>query len=200
MESQETGQDKMIGLFFGTFNPVHIGHMAIANYLAEYMELHQIWFIVSPRNPHKKGQNLVDARHRYTMVSLATIGDSRFRASDIEFTLPAPSYTCDTLNFLKKKYPDYLFSLIMGSDNLENLHTWKNYEAIRSGYRIIVYPRPGFNREKVRSASNIDIADAPLIEISSTFIRKAVREGRDMRHFLPPKSWEYLNKRDFYKK
>jgi nicotinate-nucleotide adenylyltransferase len=198
MESQQARQGRKIGLFFGTFNPVHIGHMAIANYLIEYTELNQIWFIVSPRNPHKEEKILLDAWHRYTMVALATKEDSRFRASDIEFTLPAPSYTCDTLSFLNKEYPDDYFSLIMGSDNLEYLHTWKNHEEIRSGYPIIVYPRPGFTPEKVQSMKNITLVNAPLIELSSTFIRKALGEGRDMRHFLPPESWKYLKENKFY--
>jgi len=199
METQEAEQGKKIGLFFGTFNPVHIGHLAIANYLVEYTELSQIWFVVSPWNPHKKRRILLDPGHRFEMVSLAIDGDPRFSASDIEFTLPSPSYTCDTLIFLGKKHPDYRFSLIIGSDNLEYLHTWKNHETIRSGYRIIVYPRPGFNPETVKSIADLMIVDAPLIEISSTFIRKAVGEGRDIRHFLPPKSWKYLEERNFYK-
>ncbi|MBN1820919.1 MAG: nicotinate-nucleotide adenylyltransferase [Prolixibacteraceae bacterium] len=196
----KTGLKLHVGLFFGTFNPIHSGHMVIANYLVEFTEINQLWFVVSPQSPFKKKNNLLDDFQRLELVHRAIGNDSRFRASNTEFNLPKPSYTIDTLTYLKEQYPDYRFSLIMGSDNLENFHKWKNYKTIIENYGIIVYPRPGFDRKKVISFKNITITDAPLIEISSTFIRKAIADGKDIRHFLPPKSWEYLDEMNFYKK
>ncbi|NQU86358.1 MAG: nicotinate-nucleotide adenylyltransferase [Mariniphaga sp.] len=189
-----------VGLYFGTFNPIHIGHLAIANYIIENTKIDQLWFVVTPQSPHKKKNNLLDDFQRLELVHRAIGDDQRMRASNIEFNLPKPSYTVDTLTYLSEQYPKYLFSIIMGSDNLENFHKWKNYETIINNYGIIVYPRPGFDREKVKSLSNITITYAPLIEISSTFIRNAIADGKDVRHFLPPKSWEYLEEMNFYKK
>ena len=134
------------------------------------------------------------------MVHRAVDGDDRFRVSNIEFNLPKPSYTADALAYLSEKYPDYLFRIIMGSDNLENFHKWKNYETILNHYGIMVYPRPGFDKMQYLPHPNITITDAPLMEISSTFIRDAIRKGKDLRHFLPPKIWEYIDEMNFYKK
>ena len=189
-----------VGLYFGTFNPIHIGHLAIANYISEFTDIDQLWFVVSPQNPHKQKANLLDDYHRLEMVHRAVDGDDRFRVSNIEFNLPKPSYTVDTLAYLSEKYPDYLFRIIMGSDNLENFHKWKNYETILTHYGIMVYPRPGFDNTQYQPHPNITITDAPLMEISSTFIRDAIRQGKDVRHFLPPKTWEYLDEMNFYRK
>ena len=189
-----------IGLYFGTYNPVHIGHLAIANYMVEYTGIDQLWFVVSPHNPHKKKTNLLDDYQRLEMVHRAVDYDSRFRVSNIEFTLPKPSYTVDTLAYLKDKFPLHEFKILMGSDNLENLHKWKNYEIIIENYGIIVYPRPGFDKTKYTPHPNILLTDAPLMDISSTFIRKAIRQGKNMRHYLPCKTWEYLEEMNFYKK
>lgn len=189
-----------IGLYFGTFNPIHIGHLAIANYISEFTDIDQLWFVVSPQNPHKQKANLLDDYHRLEMVHRAVEGDDRFRVSNIEFNLPKPSYTVDTLAYLSEKYPDYLFRIIMGSDNLENFHKWKNYETILTHYGIMVYPRPGFDKTQYLPHPNITITDAPLMEISSTFIRDAIRQGKDVCHFLPPKTWEYLDEMNFYRK
>lgn len=189
-----------IGLYFGTFNPIHIGHMAIANYLVEYTSIDQLWFVVSPQNPHKKKQKLLNDYHRLEMVHRAVGEDSRFRVSNIEFNLPKPSYTIDTLSYLNDQFPDHHFKIIMGSDNLEKFHKWKNYEEIFKNYGIIVYPRPGFEPSKYELPSTTEIARAPQMEISSTFIRKAIREGKDVRHFLPQKAWEYLDEMNFYRK
>lgn len=189
-----------IGLYFGSFNPVHIGHMAIANFMVEYAGIDQLWFVVSPQNPLKRKENLLNDIDRLEMVHLAVDDDFRFRVSDIEFRLPKPSYTIDTLTHLSEKYPDHHFSIIMGSDNLESLHKWKNADAILENYGIIVYPRPGFNKESIVNFHNVTIADAPLMEISSTFIREAIKEGKNMRHFLPPKVWDYIDKMGFYRK
>ncbi|HYQ55894.1 MAG TPA: nicotinate (nicotinamide) nucleotide adenylyltransferase [Draconibacterium sp.] len=189
-----------IGLYFGSYNPVHIGHLAIANYMVEYTDIDQLWFVVSPQNPHKRKNNLLDDYHRLELVHRAIEDDNRFRASNIEFKLPKPSYTVETLAYLKDQYPNYHFKILMGSDNLENFHKWKNYDTIIEDYGIIVYPRPGFDPIKVQVQENITIAkDAPLMEISSSFIRKAIKEGKDVRHFLPYKSWQYLDEMNFYK-
>ncbi len=188
-----------IGLYFGSYNPIHIGHLAIANYMVEYTDIDQLWFVVSPHNPLKKKSNLLDDYQRLEMVHRAVDGDDRFRASNIEFNLPKPSYTVDTLTYLKEQHPNYHFKILMGSDNLENFHKWKNYETIINDYGIIVYPRPGFDPKKVQVEKNIVVAkDAPLMEISSSFIRKAIKKGKDVRHFLTQKTWEYLEEMYFY--
>lgn len=190
-----------IGLYFGSFNPVHIGHLAIANYIAEFTDINQLWFVVSPQNPHKKQENLLADYHRLELVERAVGGDERFRASNIEFSLPKPSYTIDTLAHLNERFPNYSFYVLMGSDNLENFHKWKNYEVILENYGIIVYPRPGFDMSKITVHKNITVAEgAPLMEISSTFIRNAVKVGKDIRHFMPAKAWEYLDEMNFYRK
>jgi len=189
-----------IGLYFGTYNPIHIGHLAIANYMVEFTDINQLWFVVSPQNPHKTNKKLLDDYQRLEMVHRAVEGDDRLRASNIEFNLPKPSYTIDTLVYLKEQHPNFDFVILMGSDNLESFHKWKNYETIRENYGIIVYPRPGFDRSKIEKHKNITIAeDAPLMEISASFIRKAIRDGKDVRHFIPVKSWEYLEEMNFYK-
>ena len=190
-----------VGLYFGSFNPVHIGHMAIANYMVEYTDLDQLWFVVSPQNPLKNKSNLLSDYHRLQLVNQAIEDDNRFRASNIEFDLPQPSYTIDTLAYLSDKYPDYKFIILMGSDNLESLHRWKNFKTIIENYGIVVYPRPGHELNKVLKHKNIVIAkDAPLMEISASFIRKAIKTGRDIRHYLPQNVWKYIEEMNFYKK
>jgi len=189
-----------IGLYFGTYNPIHIGHLAIANYMVEFTDIDQLWFVVSPHNPHKEKKNLLDDYQRLEMVHRAVEGDDRLRASNIEFNLPKPNYTVDTLAYLKEQYPNFEFLILMGSDNLESFHKWKNYETILENYGIIVYPRPGFNRSKYKLHYNITVVeDAPLMEISASFIRKAIREGKDVRHFIPAGTWKYLEEMNFYK-
>ncbi|WP_321347154.1 nicotinate (nicotinamide) nucleotide adenylyltransferase [uncultured Draconibacterium sp.] len=196
----KTNLQLKVGLYFGSYNPIHIGHLAIANYMVEYTDIDQLWFVVSPQNPLKKKNNLLDDYQRLELVHRAVDGDDRFRASNIEFSLPKPSYTVDTLAYLKDQHPNYHFKILMGSDNLENFHKWKNYETIIEDYGIIVYPRPGFDPQKVQVEKNITLAkDAPLMEISSSFIRKAIQNGKDVRHFLPQKSWEYLEEMNFYR-
>lgn len=190
-----------IGLYFGSYNPIHIGHLAIANYMVEYTDIDQLWFVISPQNPFKKKSNLLDDYHRLELVNCAIEGDDRLRASNIEFSLPKPSYTVDTLAYLKDQHPAYHFKILMGSDNLESFHKWKNYETIVGRYGVIVYPRPGFDKSKVQFHKNITVADgAPLMEISSSFIRDAIYNKKDVRHFLPQKTWEYLDEMNFYKK
>ncbi len=190
-----------IGLYFGSFNPIHIGHLAIANYLVEYTDIRQLWFVVSPQNPHKKQENLLADYHRLELVHRAIDDDDRFRVSNIEFNLPKPNYTIDTLTYLQEKYPDHSFVILMGSDNLESFSKWKNHEMILENYGIIVYPRPGFVKSEILIHKNITIAEGvPLMEISSSFIRDAIKAGKDIRHFMPQKAWKYLDEMNFYRK
>lgn len=240
---------KHIGLFFGSFNPVHNGHLMIANWMAEFADLEQVWFVVSPLNPFKLRQNLLADYHRIELANRA-IGDyPKFRASNIESKLPKPSYTIDTLTYLKEKYPDDQFTLIIGSDQLQEFHRWKNSEQILEQYRILVYPRPerpttedrrpttdltpspsptlaalpgeGSAMSPIREPAtgngqpatshapritghelvnhrSVNLVDAPVMEISSSFIRNAIREGKDVRFFLPPTVWEYIKEMHFY--
>jgi nicotinate-nucleotide adenylyltransferase len=191
---------KKTGLYFGSFNPVHIGHLAIANYLVEFTEIDQLWFVVTPQNPHKTKRTLLNDFDRLDLVKLAVEDDDRLEVSDIEFFLPKPSYTVDTLAYLKDRNPNRDFKILMGSDNLENFHKWKNHETIVENYGVIVYPRPGFDKSKIKPHKNITVAEnAPLMEISSSFIRNAVKKGKDVRHFLPPKVWEYIDEMGFYR-
>lgn len=190
-----------VGLYFGSYNPIHIGHLAIANYMVEFTDIDQLWFVVSPQNPFKIKENLLADYHRLELVNRAIENDDRFRASNIEFNLPKPSYTIDTLTYIQERHPETSFSILMGSDNLESFHKWKNSEFIIENYGIIVYPRPGFDLSTVPNHKNITVVkDAPLMEISSSFIRNAIKEGKDIRHFMPQKAWEYLDEMNFYRK
>jgi len=193
-----------IGLFFGSFNPVHIGHLAIAGYMKEFTDLDQVWFIVSPQNPLKKKETLLSDRDRLHLVELAIGVDLRFRVSDIEFTLPQPSYTIDTLAYLSEKYPERRFTLIMGEDNINTLHKWKNGEELVRRYSIIVYPRLNSGRKNSkRLLELLEIADiqevkAPIIEISGTFIRNAIKQGKNVSWFVPEPVWKYIREMHFY--
>lgn len=191
-------------MFFGSFNPVHIGHMAIANYLAEYSSLKEIWFVVSPHNPLKTKETLLKDRDRLHMTGLAIGDDPRFRVSDVEFTLPQPSYTIDTLAWLTEKHPARRFTLIMGEDNLTTLHKWKNVEVLVKQFPIIVYPRlypgsrSGKRLQEVLSMASVTEIDAPVMEISGTFIRTAIKEGKDVSWFVPAPAWKYIREMHFY--
>jgi nicotinate-nucleotide adenylyltransferase len=188
-----------IGLFFGSFNPIHNGHLAMAEYIYEYSDIDELWFVVSPQNPLKRRHNLLDDYHRLEMVYLALGDDPRFRVSDIEFRMPKPSYTIDTLTYLSDKYPDYRFNIILGADNLISFNKWKNFELLVEKYTRLVYPRHGVSEEEIRKHKNIQIIDAPKIEISSSFIRKAIAEGKKLRFFLPEKVFDYIDEMNFYK-
>ena len=194
------------GLFFGSFNPIHIGHMAIANYIVEYTSLDEIWFVVSPHNPLKEKTTLLDDRNRLYMVRLAVEDDPRFRACDIEFSLPKPSYTIDTMAFLSEKYPGREFSLIMGEDNLCTLHKWKNPEELVKRYHIYVYPRMDVEKKEnqtlkhILSLADITNVNAPVMEISGTFIRDAIKEGKDIGWFVPAPVWKYIQEMHYYEK
>ena len=195
-----------IGLYFGSFNPVHIGHMAIAGYMTEFAGLDQVWFVVSPHNPLKKKETLLADHHRLYMSQLAIGDNDRLKASDIEFKLPVPSYTIDTLTYLKEKYPKNEFCLVMGEDNLFTLHKWKNANELVSKYPIYVYPRPDAERpsspllDRILSTADVHHVDAPLMKISGTFIRNGIKNGKDMSYFLPPPVWKYIKEMHFYEK
>jgi nicotinate-nucleotide adenylyltransferase len=188
------------GLYFGSFNPVHIGHMAIANYMVEFTEIEELWFVVSPQNPLKDKKSLLEDYHRLELTRLAVGNDERFYVSDIEFGLPTPSYTIDTLTYLKEKQPNREFYIIMGSDGLKNFHKWKNADILAEQYPRLVYPRPGFSKEEILSHKNTTLVDAPLMEISSSFIRKAIRNEKDIRYFLPEKTYKYIVDMHFYER
>lgn len=191
-----------IGLYFGTFNPIHIGHLIIANHLAENSDLDQIWMVVTPHNPHKKKSTLLDDYHRLEMVHLATENYPKIQPSDIEFKLPQPNYTVNTLAHLQEKFPNHEFSLIMGEDNLNSLHKWKNYEVILQNHSIIVYPRlhSGEIDSQFINHPKIHKIDAPIIELSSTFIRESIKNDKNVVPMLPNKVWEYVEHNLFYKK
>ena len=187
------------GLYFGSFNPIHIGHMVIANYLIEFSDLDQLWFVVSPQNPQKEKKTLLADYHRLELVMRAVEDDDRLDVSDIEFRLPRPSYTIDTLVYLEEKNPNKEFILIMGADGLKTFHKWKNAEILQEKYHRLVYPRPGTGKEVFMNQINYTLVDAPQMDISSSFIRKAISEGKDVRHFMPVASYKYLDEMNFYK-
>jgi len=187
-----------IGLFFGSFNPVHIGHKVIASYLVDFTDLDKVMFVVSPQNPLKQKISLLDQYHRLQIIRAEIEDNSKLEVSDIEFDMPKPSYTIDTLVRLKEKYPENDYSIIMGSDNLQNFHKWKNYEQILEDYSVYVYPRPGY--EISGSHKNIHIIEGvPQMEISSSFIRKSIKEGKDISYLMPEKAWIYTDEMNFYR-
>lgn len=193
---------KKIGLFFGTFNPIHTGHLIIANYMAEFSDLHEVWLVVTPHNPLKKKRTLLEDHHRLAMVQMAIEDYPKLKASNIEFHLPQPNYTVNTLAHLEEKYPGKEFCLIMGEDNLKNLHKWKNYEVLLSRYLLYVYPRISGEPENLQFKDHARIIrlKAPIVELSSTFIRKAIRDKKDIRPMLPSEVWTYVDKMNFYRK
>lgn len=187
-----------IGLFFGSFNPIHTGHLIIANYMANHTDLSEVWLVVSPHNPLKKKDSLLNMYDRLEMVNLALENADNIRSNDIEFRLPQPSYTIDTLIHLQERYPEKNFVLIMGSDNLLTLKKWKNYEIILRDFAVYVYPRPGFDDDEWNNHPNVYITKTPLMEISSTFIRNAVKERKNIRYFLPDKVLDFIDKKGIY--
>ncbi|WP_395057710.1 nicotinate (nicotinamide) nucleotide adenylyltransferase [Flavobacterium sp.] len=191
-----------IGLYFGTFNPIHIGHLIIANHMAEHSDLEQIWMVVTPHNPLKKKDTLLDDYQRLHLVNLATDDYPKLKPSDIEFKLPQPNYTVNTLAHLRDKFPTYEFSLIMGEDNLNSLHKWKNYDMILQNHEIYVYPRVSSDLENIelKNHPKIHIINAPIVEISSTFIRENIKNKKNIQPLLPAKVWEYIDHSNFYKK
>ena len=187
-----------IGLFFGSFNPIHIGHLIIGNTMAETADLQEVWFVVSPQNPFKKNQSLLHEFDRYDMVTAAIFNNMKLRAIDIEFNLPKPSYTIDTLAYLSDKYPEHQFVLIIGEDNLVQFKNWKNYERILDQYGLYVYPRPESSDSPLRSHSNVKMIDAPLLEISATYIRSLIKQGKSVKYLVSKEVEEIIVSRKYY--
>ena len=194
-------QPKNIGLYFGSFNPIHIGHLILANYLAEHSDLDEIWLVVTPQNPFKDKKSLLDNASRLEMVALSLKEYDKLKPCDIEFHLPQPNYTIDTLIHLEEKYPQHSFSLIMGEDNLKSFHKWKNYEVILSRYLIYVYPRlsEGKVLDALQGHEHVVYIKTPIIELSATAIREDIAQGKDVRPMLPAQVWSYIDKWGFYK-
>lgn len=191
---------KKTGLFFGSFNPIHVGHLIIANTMLTSSELEEVWFVVSPQNPLKERSTLLADHHRLQMVRVAIEDNYRMRACDIEFHLPVPSYTVVTLAHLGEQYPEREFCLIMGSDNLDNLHRWRNYEYILNNYKIYVYPRPGHLGGDFASHPNVTMVDVPMMDISSSYIREQIRNHRSVEYLLTEPVYKYLTEMHFYEK
>ncbi|HTH82983.1 MAG TPA: nicotinate (nicotinamide) nucleotide adenylyltransferase [Mucilaginibacter sp.] len=189
-----------IGLLFGSFNPIHIGHLIIANYLANHTTLDKVWLVVSPQNPLKKYGDLINTYDRLEMAKLATDNSNNIKVSDVELKLPQPSYTIDTLTHLKEKYPEHEFALIMGSDNLVTLPKWKNYKLILRDYQIFVYPRPGYENAELASHPSVTITMTPQMELSATFIRKSIAEKKNVQYFVPDAVLEFIDSKGLYRK
>jgi nicotinate-nucleotide adenylyltransferase len=186
-----------VGLYFGSFNPIHHGHLIIANFVCQNSHLEQVWFIVSPQNPLKPSAGLLNEYHRLFLLNLAIEGENKLKASDIEFKLPRPSYTIDTLAYLQEKYPQHQFAIIMGSDSFQNLAKWKNHQQILKNYQLYVYMRSGYEISSEKNA-NITILNAPLLQISATHIRNNVREKKSIRYLVPDKVMEEIERNRYY--
>ncbi|MGK0421223.1 MAG: nicotinate-nucleotide adenylyltransferase [Polaribacter sp.] len=193
---------RKIGLYFGTFNPIHIGHLIIANYMVENSDLDEIWMVVTPHNPFKKKSSLLDNHHRFELVYKATENYPKLKPSDIEFKLPQPNYTTNTLAHISETYQDKEFCLIMGEDNLKSFHKWKNFETILERHHIYVYPRisDGTVATQFDTHAKIHKVDAPIVQISSTLIRNGIRDGKNIQPMLPKEVWSYIDEMNFYKK
>jgi nicotinate-nucleotide adenylyltransferase len=192
---------KKIGLYFGTFNPIHVGHLTIANYMVEFSDLDEVWLVVTPHNPHKTKSTLLDDIHRLSMVRIALEDYPKLKASNVEFELNQPNYTVNTLAHLEEKHPDLSFCLIMGEDNLKSFHKWKNHEVILERYSIYVYPRisEGTIKTRFNNHSKIHKVNAPIMELSSTFIRNSIKTGKNIRPMLPDSVWKYIDEMNFFK-
>ncbi|GAB1360381.1 nicotinate (nicotinamide) nucleotide adenylyltransferase [Porphyromonadaceae bacterium] len=175
---------KSVALFFGSFNPIHIGHLAIANWICEFTEMEEVWFVVSPRNPYKEAIELGDGEDRLEWVRQSVEGYEKFKVCDIEFSMPRPSYTIDTVLKLKEQYPTHQFKIIIGTDNWERFNGWKSYRQLIDEFGLIVYPRKGYEIETDSLPEKVILIDAPEIDVSSTFIRKSIQEGKEMRFFV----------------
>ncbi|HMI79922.1 MAG TPA: nicotinate (nicotinamide) nucleotide adenylyltransferase [Ferruginibacter sp.] len=187
-----------IGLYFGSFNPIHIGHLIIANHAVAYTDLNQVWFVVSPQNPFKLSASLLNEYHRLHMIKSAIDGENNLRASSVEFKLPKPSYTADTLVYLKEEFPDHGFSILLGSDGFQNLDKWKNYQVIVKNYPVYIYKRPGFEIKETHGA-DIHILNAPLLDISSTLIREMVKNKKSIRFLVPDIVREEIETSGYYR-
>lgn len=187
-----------IGLYFGSFNPIHIGHLIIANHIVSHTEVDKVWFVISPHNPLKDAHSLLNEYDRLHLVELAIAQNPKMRASNVEFHLPKPSYTIDTLTYLSEKFPLEKFSVIMGSDGFQNIHRWKNFEQLLAQYSIIIYTRPGFEIKETHGA-NLTILDAPLLDISSTYLRKEIKAKRSVRYLMPDAVADYIDANRYYR-
>lgn len=187
-----------IGLFFGSFNPFHIGHKVIGSHLVQHTDLDKVWYVVSPNNPHKQKKSLLHHTHRLQIIKREVEDVKDLDVSDIEFNLPSPSYTIDTLVNISEKYSNYNFSVIMGEDNLATISKWKNYMQLLNNYRVYVYPRIG-NFEKYKHPNVIFVKNVPMIDVSASFIRKSISEGLDVSSLVPEKAWQYIHEMNFYK-
>ncbi|HUQ64818.1 MAG TPA: nicotinate (nicotinamide) nucleotide adenylyltransferase [Flavitalea sp.] len=188
-----------VGLYFGSFNPIHNGHLIIATYILQNTPIEQVWFVISPQNPLKKSSTLLNEYHRLYLVQVSIEDEPALKASDIEFRLPRPSYTIDTLAYFTEKFPTYDFSVIMGSDSYQNLPEWKNYKQLLSNYAVFVYERPGFKVEIFYENAQVNFLKAPLLEISSTYIRKIIREGKSIRYLVPEKVRLEIEQNRYYR-
>lgn len=199
-QEQKTVNRKLLtGLFFGSYNPIHVGHLVIANYMATFSGLKEVWLVVSPHNPLKQKSGLANMYDRLEMAKLATENAPQIKVSDIEFKLPQPSYTIDTLAHLKERYPEKEFVLIMGADNLSSLKKWKNFEVLLKDYSIYVYPRPEADVSEWKDHPSITFTDTPQMEISSTFIRKAIKENKNVQFFVPDNVLAFIEQKSMYK-
>ena len=189
---------KKVGIYSGSFNPIHHGHVMLANYLVEFTDLDELWFVVTPQNPLKKKEDLLDDDERLKMVQLALGDDPRFHVSDIEMHLPTPSYTINTLTSLSEQNPDTEFVFICGMDSLQNMKNWREYQKILDNYELLVFPREGYDGGELINYPSVTVLRTPILEISSTFIRQCVKEGRDVRHFMPEKAFLYMKEQRFY--
>ncbi len=191
---------KKTGLLFGSFNPIHVGHLMIAGYMYEFSDLDELWFVVSPLNPLKEKQSLLSDHHRLEMVNLAIEDDTRFRSCNIEFKMPQPSYTIHTLTWLQEKYPNREFVIISGTDIFPTFHKWKNWEMLLELYTFYVYPRPGTKDHELTRHASVKLFDAPMVEISASFIRESIQQGKNMSYYLPEKTYRYIQEMHFYEK
>ena len=189
---------KKVGIYSGSFNPIHHGHVMLANYLVEFSDLDEFWFVVTPQNPLKKKEDLLDDDERLKMVQLALGDDLRFHVSDIEMHLPTPSYTINTLTALSEQHPDCEFVFICGMDSLQDFKNWHEYQKILDNYELLVFPREDYDGGELINYPSVTVLKTPILEISSTFIRQCVKEGRDVRHFMPEKAFQYMKEQQFY--
>lgn len=191
-----------IGLYFGTFNPIHVGHLIIANHMVENSDLDEVWLVVTPHNPFKKKSSLLDNNHRFELAYRATEKYDKIKPTDIEFSLPQPNYTVHTLAHISEKYPHHDFCLIMGEDNLKSFHKWKNYEVILEHHHIYVYPRisEGKTETQFDNHPKIHLTEAPIVEISSTQIRKGIKAKKNVQPLLSDAVWKYIDEMNFYRK
>ena len=194
-----------VGLYFGSFNPVHLGHLVIANHMLNQADLDEVWFVVTPSSPHKQGVSMIPEEHRLQMAHLALADHPHLKASDVEFNLPRPNYTADTMHHLREAHPNVTFSIIMGQDNLESFHTWKNHESLVAAHRMLIYPRltQGTSESEARTAmwlahDNVEVHEAPIIAISSTYVRDAITAGHDVQFLLPDAVVAYIGNNHFY--